>query len=137
MTNIRAACQNFHKYVIQHSNSPYYGVVCFSRGCLLDASYIWLHQTEKLTEPLPFKVVVFICGGPVFSVLEELGMKISDEVHEWDRRTKLALRERASKEAILKWGKDRWTTPGGVGDDDLHLDPSAPIDPRTYSDWIP
>ncbi|KAJ5457043.1 hypothetical protein N7530_012317 [Penicillium desertorum] len=85
--------------------------------------------TERPTEPLPFKAVVFICGGPVFSVLEDMGMTISDEVHEWDRRTKLALRERASKEAILKWGKDRWTTPGGNGDTDLHLDPSAPIDP--------
>jgi hypothetical protein len=72
--------KNFHKYLIQH-NSPYDGVVCFSRGCLLVASYIWFHQTERPTEPLPFKAVVFICGGPVFSVLEDLGMTISDEVH--------------------------------------------------------
>lgn len=56
-------------------------------------------------------------------------MTISDEAREWDKRTKLALRERASKEAILKWGRDRWTTPGGNGDTDLHLNPAAPVDP--------
>lgn len=129
MPEIRAACQNLHEHLIQNKCTPYDGVVCFSRGCLLIASYIWFHQIERPTEPLPFKCVVFMCGGPVFSVLEALGMTISKEAHEWDRRTKLALRERASKEAILKLGKDRWTTPGANGDTDLHLGPSAPIDP--------
>ncbi|CDM31864.1 Serine hydrolase FSH [Penicillium roqueforti FM164] len=129
VSDIRAACQDFHKYLTQHNNVPYDGMVCFSRGCLLIASYIWFHQIEKPTEPLPFKAVVFICGGPVLSVLETLGMTISDEAREWDKRTKLALRERASKEAILKWGRDRWTTPGGNGDTDLHLNPAAPVDP--------
>lgn len=129
VADIRAACHDFHQYLIERKDDPYDGVVCFSRGCLLIASYIWFHQKERPTEPLPFKAVVFICGGPVLSVLDELGMSISDEARKWDRQTKVALRERASKEAILKWGKDRWTTPGGNGDTDLHLDPSAPIDP--------
>ncbi|CAG7916601.1 unnamed protein product [Penicillium olsonii] len=126
---IRDACQHLREYLNQSSPSTYDGIVCFSRGCLLIASYIWFHQAERPTEPLAFKSVVFMCGGPVFPVLEELGMNISDEAREWDRRTKLALRERASKEAILKFGKDRWITPGANGDSDLHLDPSAPIDP--------
>lgn len=54
-------------------------------------------------------------------------MSISDEARDWDQRTKLALRERASKDAILKLGRDRWTTPGGNGDTDLHIDPLAPV----------
>lgn len=72
---------------------------------------------------------MFVCGGPVLSVLEELGMSISDKAREWDRRTKLALRERASKTAIQKWGRNRWLIPGGNGDSDLHLIPSTPVDP--------
>lgn len=126
---IKAARQNLSQYLAEHDDDPYNGIICFSRGCLLIASYIWFHQTESLNKPLPFKAVVFICGGPVLSVLEELGINISDKAMDWDRRTKLALRERASKAAILKWGKDRWITPGCNGDADLHLDPLAPVDP--------
>lgn len=129
ISDIRTACQDLHEHLIKEDSTPYDGVICFSRGCLLVASYIWFHQTEKPGERLPFKGVVFTCGGPVFPVLEDLGMTISEEAREWDRRTKLALRERASKEAILKFGKARWTTPGGNGDTDLHLNPSGPIDP--------
>jgi pimeloyl-ACP methyl ester carboxylesterase len=129
VANIRTACEKLHQYLINPVNDTYDGVVCFSRGCLLIASYIWFRQTDKPSEPLPYKAVMFVCGGPVLSVLEELGMSISDTAREWDRRTKLALRERASKAAIMKWGKDRWITPGGNGDSDLHLDPSAPVDP--------
>ncbi|KAJ5637416.1 hypothetical protein N7490_007295 [Penicillium lividum] len=55
-------------------------------------------------------------------------MTISDKARERDQRTKLALRERASKAAILKLGRDRWTTPGGNGDTNLQIDPSAPFD---------
>ncbi|KFY50397.1 hypothetical protein V495_00281 [Pseudogymnoascus sp. VKM F-4514 (FW-929)] len=126
VANIRDACQKLHQHLVHNS---YDGVVCFSRGCLLIASYIWFHQTDNPTEPLPFKAVMFVCGGPVLSVLEELGMPISDKAREWDRRTKVALRERASKAAILKWGRDRWLIPGGNGDSDLHLNPSTPVDP--------
>ncbi|KAJ5117454.1 hypothetical protein N7448_011086 [Penicillium atrosanguineum] len=129
VSNIRAACQSLHLYFLEHRHDPYDGVVCFSRGCLLVASYIWFHQIKQPAQSLPFKAAMFVCGGPVLSVLEELGMTITDKAQEWDRRTKLALRERASKAAIEKWGKDRWLTPGGNGDSDLHLDPSAPIDP--------
>lgn len=127
-TNIRAACEDLHQYFLQHTNDPYDGVVCFSRGCLLISSYIWYHQTRAPDVPLPFKAVVFICGGPALSVLEELGASISDTAHEWDRRTKIALRERASKDAILKWGKARWLTPGANGDSDLGLDPLAQVE---------
>lgn len=129
VTNIRAAYQKLHQYFMEHRHHPYDGVVCFSRGCLLIAIYIWFHQTDRPTQPLPFKAVIFVCGGPVLSVLEELGMSISDKAREWDRKTKLALREWASKEAILKWGKNRWLVPGGNGDSDLHLNPSASVDP--------
>ena len=71
---------------------------------------------------------MFICGGPALSVLEELGASISATAHEWDRRTKIALRERASKDAILKLGKARWLTPGANGDSDLGLDPLAQVE---------
>ncbi|KAJ5947175.1 hypothetical protein N7466_000190 [Penicillium verhagenii] len=129
VAEIRAACHKFHEFLSKQADEPYDGVVCFSRGCLLVASYIWFHQTERPSEPLPFKAVVFLCGGPVLSVLEDLGMDISDKARQWDKQTKIALRERASKEAILKLGRDRWTTPGGNGDRDLQIDTSAPIDP--------
>lgn len=62
-------------------------------------------------------------------VLEELGMTIPNEARKWDRQTKLALHKQASKEAILKWGKDRWTIPRGNSNINLYLDLLAPIDP--------
>ncbi|KAK2757585.1 hypothetical protein FQN54_004554 [Arachnomyces sp. PD_36] len=129
VSKIREACKRLHNHFIEHSSNPYGGVISFSRGCLLLKSYILFHQAEKPAEPLPFQAAVFLCGGPVLSVLEELGISVSPTAWDWDKRTKIALRERASSKAIQKYGKDRWLTPGGNGDGELNIDPSTPINP--------
>ena len=132
---IRDACNRLHEHFVRNRKTPYGGVIGFSRGCLLVKSYILFHQAEKEPhEPLPFQAAVFLCGGPVLSVLEILGgIKVSAEAREWDRRTKIALRERGTSKAILKWGRERWLIPGGNGDSDLKIripSDANPIDPR-------
>ncbi|OGM39301.1 hypothetical protein ABOM_011972, partial [Aspergillus bombycis] len=108
---IRAACTNLHAHFQAHS-TPYDGIIAFSRGCLLVSAYIHLHQTLYPSDPLPFRTATFLCGGPVLSLISDLGVPVSATAKEWDKRTKIALRERASNAAILKYGKDRWLTPG-------------------------
>lgn len=126
-SNIHTACKKLQSHFDTHG--PYDGVLSFSRGCLLSSSFILFHQTENPTLPLPFKFCIFLCGGLAFPVLETLGIEVSPEATTLDKRTKIALRERASTRAIRQWGKARWTTLCGNGDDEpLGFDPDAPID---------
>ncbi|KIL62810.1 hypothetical protein M378DRAFT_187220 [Amanita muscaria Koide BX008] len=128
--NIREACKKLREFFETNRHTPFEGILGFSRGSLLIASYLLFHNAETPHEPLPFKAAVFLCGGPVLPVLESLGVEVSPVTWDWDRRTKRALRERASVKAILKSGRDRWTTPGENGDNELNIDPFAEIDPR-------
>ncbi|KAL8851897.1 MAG: hypothetical protein Q9221_003220 [Calogaya cf. arnoldii] len=106
-------------------DGPYDGVMCFSQGCSLVASFCLYHQAETPDEPLPFKIAVFICGGAPMQALEDLGIEVSQEARDVDSRSAKALAEQASNDAILKSGVDRWQNAHGVQPrSDVPMDPS-------------
>ncbi|KAL9012091.1 MAG: hypothetical protein Q9173_003120 [Seirophora scorigena] len=106
-------------------NGPYDGVLCFSQGCSLIASFCLYHQAETPRQPLPFKVAIFICGGVPLQVLEDLGLDVSKEAWEVNDKGAKALAEQASAEAILTAGLDRWTSTEGLNASrDAALDPA-------------
>ena len=91
------------------------------------SAYIQIHQVTHPSKPLPFRAATFLCGGPSLSILSNLGVPISLATKEWDRKTKIALRERGCDESILKYGRDRWLIPGPNGDTELGIDPDAQV----------
>jgi pimeloyl-ACP methyl ester carboxylesterase len=88
-------------------SGPYDGVMMFSQGCVLGASFLLHHPLETYAE-LPFKFAIFICGGPSLKDLEALGFSIAPAVWESDRISKRDLSEMASTHAILRHGSERW-----------------------------
>ncbi|KAI4267937.1 MAG: hypothetical protein LQ337_008119 [Flavoplaca oasis] len=106
-------------------DGPYDGVMCFSQGCSLIASFCLYHQAETPDEPLPFKIAIFICGGAPMQALEDLGIEISQEARDVDNKSARALAEQASTDAILKSGLDRWqNNHGALSSPEGRLDPS-------------
>ncbi|KAL8765565.1 MAG: hypothetical protein Q9209_007396 [Squamulea sp. 1 TL-2023] len=106
-------------------DGPYDGVMCFSQGCSLIASFCLYHQAETPDEPLPFKAAIFICGGAPMQALEDLGIEVSQEARDVDTKSSKALATQASTEAILKSGLDRWeNTHAATSGLDATLDPS-------------
>lgn len=58
-------------------------------------------------------------------VLEDLGIEVSPEARDLDRKSSKALAEQASTDAILKSGLDRWKNAhGGLPDSGVPLDHS-------------
>ncbi|KAL8990522.1 MAG: hypothetical protein Q9177_000853 [Variospora cf. flavescens] len=106
-------------------NGPYDGVMCFSQGCSLIASFCLYHQAETPLQPLPFNAAIFICGGVPFQVLDDLGVDITKEAWEINQKSAKALAEQASTDAILKAGLYRWTSTEGLNTNgDAALDPA-------------
>jgi pimeloyl-ACP methyl ester carboxylesterase len=110
---------------------PYDGVVCFSQGCSLIASFILYHNNERPEEPLPFAAAIFICGGIPLAVLTDLGLSVSAEAWEINNRTGRELQEKAAAagdeiQAIMEGGL---AARRGLWDrtDALEQDPSAPF----------
>ncbi|KAH0042720.1 hypothetical protein KCU78_g723, partial [Aureobasidium melanogenum] len=54
---------------LQAQHPPYDAVLCFSQGCSLLASLIFYFQAEFPNKPVPFRSVIFICGGVPLYVL--------------------------------------------------------------------
>jgi pimeloyl-ACP methyl ester carboxylesterase len=79
------------------------------------------HQAANPGAPPPFKVAIFICGGVSLQVLEDLGTRVDQEAHDWDRRTKLLLQQKNDAAAVLRSGRDRW---GSIKHEDIVLDGS-------------
>ncbi|KAL8724510.1 MAG: hypothetical protein Q9166_007911 [cf. Caloplaca sp. 2 TL-2023] len=107
-------------------DGPYDGVMCFSQGCSLIASFCLYHQAETPDHPLPFKTAIFICGGVPLQVLEELGIDVSQEARDMNEKSAKALAEQASTDAILKSGLNRWVNADGVIPSDGQ---DAPLNP--------
>lgn len=92
-SSIRAA----HAWLLSllHRDGPYDGILCFSQGCSLISSFILYHNAEHPEQPLPFKCVIFICGGLPLTVLSDLGLPVSREAWAIDERTGRELRSKA------------------------------------------
>lgn len=128
--NNPASVRTSHTWLLSKlaRDGPYDGVLLFSQGCSLIASFLLYHQATNPTSPPPFKVAIFICGGIPLQILEDLGAKVSQEAHDWDEKTRVLLREKNTDAAsILSQGHDRW---GSSAEDDTaeeaeSNDPSA------------
>ncbi|KAL8811417.1 MAG: hypothetical protein Q9223_001940 [Gallowayella weberi] len=108
-------------------DGPYDGVMCFSQGCSLIASFCLYHQAQTPDKPLPFKCAIFICGGVPMQVLEDLGVEVTTEAWDMNNKSSKALAEQASSDSILKSGLSRWTNVDGVSPGNLD---AGLIDPK-------
>jgi pimeloyl-ACP methyl ester carboxylesterase len=129
--NSVASIRESHRWLHQKLNEdgPYDGVMLFSQGCGLISSYLLYHQAMNgmgTTSPPSFKVAIFICGGVALSVLQDLGVEVGREAHDWDRRTSLQLQKKNTASEVLGWGPDRWTHRA----EDCIFDPDQPVDLR-------
>ncbi|CCC11071.1 unnamed protein product [Sordaria macrospora k-hell] len=108
----------------------------FSQGCSLLMSYILYRYQEHVTNPqvadttkfeLPFKGVMFICGGPSLPVLQDLGVPVSEKAWEVNNKTAELLHKRTEKlkykadnPDTIKRGEGLWDEVG-----DLVHDPTS------------
>jgi len=101
-----------HEWLLNkiEKDGPYDGVMCFSQGCALIASFILYHLTSPSTSwrPLPFKSVIFICGGMPLPILIDIGVPITHKVRVWEEKSRLGLLEKTTTVASVKKGEDRW-----------------------------
>ncbi|MCJ1464789.1 hypothetical protein MMC07_003402 [Pseudocyphellaria aurata] len=120
--DVRAAHQLLR--TLLERDGPYDGVLMFSQGCAVVASFLLYHQAETPHLPLPFKVAIFICGGVPLQIIEELGGEISQQARDVDDRSRNELQQKAASIATVQPGVDRWARPGN-----LAFDPTASINP--------
>jgi hypothetical protein len=108
-------------------NGPYDALCCFSQGCALAFSFLLYHARENPDEPLPFKSVVFICGGIPFPVLEDLGLEVSQRAHEVNDKTVVVMKQKAASLAHMAANLDQIKLGVGLWDDtsDLIHDPTV------------
>lgn len=125
--NSTASIRASHDWLIRKlaRDGPYDGVLLFSQGCGLIASFLLYHQAANPGTPAPFKVAVFICGGLALHVLEDLGVEVGQEAHDWDHQTRIQLQKKNNALTVLSLGKDRW---GSAMEGDLTFDSSMQVD---------
>jgi hypothetical protein len=82
--------------------------MCFSQGCSVAGSLLLYNQAQNPTAAPLFKAAMFICGGVPLDVLASLGIDVTEEARALDDASKIALQQRASSEAILRDGYERW-----------------------------
>ncbi|EHA47285.1 hypothetical protein MCOR27_008592 [Pyricularia oryzae] len=102
-------------------NGPYDAILCFSQGCALVGSYLLYHARETPDAPLPFKSVIFICGGMPFDALEDLGIRVSQRAHDINDRTSKALKAKAAELQNLAKNPDKIVPGVGLWDNTLDL----------------
>lgn len=104
---------------------PYDGVLAFSQGCALAATLMLeIQTTSEGSKAQPFKFAVFICGGLPLSYLVEKGYDVSDAAWQYDKQAALALSTRASFNALLQCGSQRWNHQDLTGLNDEHSSPN-------------
>ncbi|KAH8912858.1 hypothetical protein BR93DRAFT_933788 [Coniochaeta sp. PMI_546] len=118
-----------HQRLLDHisENGPYDALCCFSQGCSLAFSFLLYHSRENPSEPLPFKSVIFICGGIPFAVLEDLGYKVSPKAHGVNDQTVRVMKQKAANLAHMAANLDQIKHGIGLWDDtsDLIHDPAV------------
>ncbi|KAF3014496.1 hypothetical protein E8E14_011162 [Neopestalotiopsis sp. 37M] len=95
--SVRASMDWLLDYI--EKNGPYDNVCGFSQGCALVTSIILYYAREG--KPLPFKSAVFVCGSINYSVLEDLGLPVSDRAKEIKLATENMVRQKAGALADL------------------------------------
>ncbi|KAJ4385339.1 hypothetical protein N0V85_008113 [Neurospora sp. IMI 360204] len=139
-SEIRASHDHLEE-ILASEKEPFDLVMGFSQGCSLIMSYIlYRYQEHLLTRPpgekfeLPFKGVMFICGGPSLPVLQDLGVKVSVRAWDVNKATAALLHKRTEKLKFkadnpdtIKRGEGLWDEVG-----DLLHDPTSKrkVDPR-------
>jgi len=103
-----------HKWLKEkcEKDGPYDGVLMFSQGCALMTSFLLYHYRDTPNAPLPFKVVIFMCGGIPLNVAEDVGIHVSNEAREWDEISRKGLLEKTTTVGNVKRGEDRWANTG-------------------------
>lgn len=118
-----------HQRLLDHisENGPYDALCCFSQGCSLVFSFLIYHSRENPGDPLPFKSVIFICGGLPFAVLEDLGYKVSPRAHDVNDQTVKVMKAKAANLAHMAANLDQVKYGVGLWDDtsDLLHDPAV------------
>ncbi|CAK7211265.1 hypothetical protein SEUCBS140593_001120 [Sporothrix eucalyptigena] len=116
---IRSAHAWLDDYIAAHG--PYDVLMGFSQGCLLIASYL-MHRARDLGSspsanipPLPFRGVIFVCGGLSFTSLAALGVEVPQEALTMEEKSVQALhaktrlfRELASQPDQIQRGVGLW-----------------------------
>lgn len=123
-----------HKWLLDYieDNGPYDTLCCFSQGCSLAFSFILYHANEVPDEPLPFKSVVFICGGLPFPVLEDLGYKVPQKALDVNDQTVTVMKQKAANLAHMAANLHEIKHGVGLWDDtsDLIHDPDVMPDKK-------
>ncbi|KAK3955126.1 serine hydrolase-domain-containing protein [Pseudoneurospora amorphoporcata] len=134
-SEIRAAHDQLDQLLFESKEGPFDLVMGFSQGCSLLMSYILYRYQEHLTNPqlvdtkfeLPFKGVMFICGGPSLPVLQDLGVPVSERAWEVHHQTAALLHKRTEKLKFKADNPDTIRRGEGLWDevDDLIHDPTS------------
>jgi hypothetical protein len=112
-----------HKWLVDYidDHGPYDALCCFSQGCSLAISYLLYHGRETPDEELPFKSVIFICGGLPLPVLDDLGLPVSERAREVNDQTVGLLKAKAGRLArlaadpgLLRRGEGLWDDTEGL-----------------------
>ncbi|KAG0644949.1 hydrolase, partial [Hyphodiscus hymeniophilus] len=84
---------------ITRTGEKYDAVLCFSQGCAVIASLILQHNNEHPEQPLPFKGIIFICGGMPLQILDTLGLPVSTAARDINIKSGLDLHKKAGAAA--------------------------------------
>ncbi|KAF1347665.1 serine hydrolase FSH [Delphinella strobiligena] len=133
--------ENAHEWLsnLIQEKGPYDGVLGFSQGCALAATFLLRLQRDEIGQASirgrppqqPFKFAVFICGGLPLYYLADQGYDISEAARIHDKESGQALQSQASYAALVEHGDKRWNyiDRGKIG----HSDPA----PDTSSSEMP
>lgn len=101
-------------------NGPYDGVLAFSQGAALIASYLLYLKADN--KPSPFKFAIFIAAGVPTYVLEDIGVHVSQEARMWEKKMSLCL------DGAVRGSLDHHEKP--PYDEDFAFDRNISDDPR-------
>ncbi|KAK3398470.1 serine hydrolase-domain-containing protein [Sordaria brevicollis] len=122
---------------ILHKEGPFDILMGFSQGCSLIMSYILYRYQEHLLErpkgekfELPFKGVMFICGGPSLPVLQDLGVDVTDKAWKVNDVTAGLLHKRTERLKFKADNPDTIKKGEGLWDDVSDLVHDVTTDPK-------
>ncbi|KAI1371137.1 serine hydrolase FSH [Hypoxylon crocopeplum] len=117
------------QWLLDHieKNGPYDCICCFSKSSAVVAALILYHAREVASgsdKPLPFKSAIFINGSIEYSVLEDLGLPISEEAREIHSKTEDMVKAKVDAMSNLA---SSLVKPNGLWEDTSQLlhDPKA------------